>query len=365
MSLIIFATLLLLIHSLNLKFLSSLTFHPFVQPIALRVMLSRYRRIMSAINYFDTNVDPFELQKDLGLTSAVDSIATLSVRVNDLFSGDSDATSLLRVTQLQTFVLTALWGNRMDLSIWPVGGSGESEGSRERASEAFSSVLEAGQKMILSNHMDDLTGYVQSLSKASRMDIIVDNAGFELYCDLCLADFLIFSGLANCVYLQLKAHPTFVSDAMSKDVMHTIHFLQNTKQEGGASTPQSVLGDRWLSHIEKRDWILSENFFWAQPQPMWDIPDGLRRELATSSLVFVKGDANYRRLLGDRHWDFATSFQDVVSYFPAPVCALRTLKAELGCGMPQAETTRAENEDPNWLVAGKFGVVQFCDTRKL
>lgn len=333
--------------------------------VVLYILLPRYRRIMSAINYFETSVDPFEFQKELGLTSAVESIATLSVRVNNLQSGNFGESSVERATQLQTFVLTALWGNRMDLSIWPVGGNGDSDASRERASETFTSVLEAGQKMILSNHINEFTEYVQSLSEASRMDIIVDNAGFELYCDLCLADFLIFSGLAARVYLQLKAHPTFVSDAMSKDVMHTIHFLQNTKREDGAATPQSILGQRWLSHIEKGDWILSEKFFWAQPQPMWETPNDLRNELSTSAMIFVKGDANYRRLLGDRRWDFATSFQDVVSYFPAPICALRTLKAELGCGMAPEETARAANDDPKWLVAGKFGVVQFCDTRKL
>lgn len=49
-----------------------------------------------------------------------------------------------------------------------------------------------------------------------------------------------------------------------------------------------------------------------------------------SSMVFVKGDANYRRLIGDRLWPTDTPFPDVAGYFPARLCALRTLKAELG-----------------------------------
>jgi Damage-control phosphatase ARMT1-like domain len=53
----------------------------------------------------------------------------------------------------------------------------------------------------------------------------------------------------------------------------------------------------------------------------------------SSAMVFVKGDANYRRLLGDRTWPLDTPFGDVVSYFPVPVCALRTLKAEVSCYM--------------------------------
>jgi Damage-control phosphatase ARMT1-like domain len=74
----------------------------------------------------------------------------------------------------------------------------------------------------------------------------------------------------------------------------------------------------------------------------------------------VKGDANYRRLLGDRKWDFTAPFTDVVGvYFPCPVCALRTLKAELGCGMDADQVEKAKSLDDNWLVNGRFGVVHF------
>jgi Damage-control phosphatase ARMT1-like domain len=60
------------------------------------------------------------------------------------------------------------------------------------------------------------------------------------------------------------------------------------------------------------------------------MPQRLRDELADSAVVFVKGDANYRRMLGDRTWPLDTPFADVAAYWPAPVCPLRTLKAELG-----------------------------------
>lgn len=320
---------------------------------------------MTAIDYFNAPMDPFTFQKELGLTSAIESINTLAVRVNAVCDSDTDDEERFR--QFQTLVLTSLWGNRMDLSIWPVGGSdsvsSETTSSEERANEAFSSVLEAGQKMILSNHMEQLSKYVRSVSKVSRMDIIVDNAGFELFCDLCLADFLVNAGFAAQVFIQLKAHPTFVSDAMAKDVRHTIEFLRKNRNEDGSPTAQSELGDRWASHVNSGKWIFEEQFFWVQPSPMWEMPDDLRSELSSSALIFTKGDANYRRLLGDLMWEFDTPFEDILSYFPAPVCALRTLKAELGCGMPREATDEAAQQDAKWLVAGKYGVVQFCDTR--
>lgn len=326
---------------------------------------------MSAIDYFNHPSDPFTLQKELGLSSAVDSINVLANKVNFLCANVQTVDESERMSQFQTLVLTSLWGNRMDLSIWPVGGSEQTPptpgttSSEDRAADAFSSVLEAGQRMILSNDMESLSTYLQSLQKSStpttvaiRMDIIVDNAGFELFCDLCLADFLICSNLASVVHLQLKAHPTFVSDAMAKDVQHTVDFLQTT-----GNVAQSTLGQRWASHIASGKWILTEQFFWVQPQPMWLMPQDVKVDLTTSKLVFVKGDANYRRLLGDLHWSFDTPFSQIMSYFPAPVVALRTLKAEIGCGMSPAVTERVAAEDPNWLVAGKYGVVQFCDTR--
>merc|ERR1719270_259814 len=50
------------------------------------------------------------------------------------------------------------------------------------------------------------------------IDIVMDNAGFELFSDLCLADFLITTGLASMVRLRVKVHPWFVSDTSKKDI---------------------------------------------------------------------------------------------------------------------------------------------------
>lgn len=325
---------------------------------------------MTALDYFRTPLDPFGKQKELGLSSAIDSISVLAERVNGVYLTPKLNSAGLLTDRIQSFVLTSLWGNRMDLSIWPVGGSGgqgtDGQSSAARASEAFSSVLEAGQRMILANDILELSTYVECLQKPSRMDIVVDNAGFELFCDLCLADFLIFSGIASKVHMHLKAHPTFVSDAMVKDLMDTITFLQQIEiKSADGTTPTRALGERWARHVAEGRWVLCENFFWVQPQAMWDMPRTLKEEMSASKLVFIKGDANYRRLLGDRHWNLDTPFCDVLSYFPAPICALRTLKAELGCGMPPERTERAAREDKDWLVAGKYGVIQFCDTKSL
>jgi hypothetical protein len=76
-----------------------------------------------------------------------------------------------------------------------------------------------------------------------------------------------------------------------------------------------------------------------------------------------RGDANYRRLLGDRHWPHDTPFAAAVAYRTTAFLALRTLKAGLICGVDPARAAAAAASASNWLVAGRFGVVQFAARR--
>jgi hypothetical protein len=70
--------------------------------------------------------------------------------------------------------------------------------------------------------------------------------------------------------------------------------------------------------------------------------------------------ANYRRLLGDRHWPHATPFPTVVGYLPCPALALRTNKAGLIVGVPPDVEARAVARLPGeaWLTSGELGVAQ-------
>jgi damage-control phosphatase, subfamily III len=48
----------------------------------------------------------------------------------------------------------------------------------------------------------------------------------------------------------------------------------------------------------------------------------------------------------------------VVADFPAPLVALRTLKAEVVVGLPPGVAERERAADPLWLVNGRRGVIQ-------
>lgn len=57
------------------------------------------------------------------------------------------------------------------------------------------------------------------------------------------------------------------------------------------------------------------------------MPKKLLDEMKESSFVCFKGDANYRRCLGDLHFDFSKPSKDVLNYFPCSVIAMRCLKS--------------------------------------
>ncbi|CAN0355930.1 unnamed protein product [Pylaiella littoralis] len=319
-----------------------------------------YRRVMEAFSFFKTGkkgtlcVDPFMSQKMLGVTSALKSMEALAKR---LLATDAEVLGSKRGIKLYT--TAALWGNRMDLSIWPVEKGGENSAG---SGDVFSQVLESSSENLLADDSDRLAEVLAAYGErgGERVDIVVDNAGFELFCDLCLADCLATGGTASRVVIQLKGHPTFVSDAMAKDMMAMIDLLADL---GASEYPSAkAVGERWKELIADGKWELREDFFWAQPRPLWEMPSRIRRELGDeSSMVFVKGDANYRRLIGDRLWETDTPFSDVAGYFPTRLCALRTLKAELGCGMAKEGTERAAREHDDWMVNGRYGCIQMFD----
>lgn len=248
----------------------------------------------------------------------------------------------------------ALWGNKMDLSLWPADASNANI-------DIFSTILDKAHENLLHDDSKILAEHCEKLRQqgGGNVDIIVDNAGFELITDLALAQYLVDSGIASCVTFQLKSHPTFVSDALEKDLLeHVEHYAQLDP----ATYPNArKSGEKWQQFLKEGKWKCHEDNFWVQAYAMWDMTEPLRTDLKERcDLAFVKGDANYRRLLGDCTWDMTAPFEDVVgAYFPCPVCALRTLKAEIGCGMDADQIERAKNLDDNWQTNGRFGVLHF------
>ena len=305
-----------------------------------------YRRIMEAVNYFQLGQDPFAYQKSQGLKNSVDEIRRLSVFLEERI-GKQQINS--RET-LQEGLYFSLWGNQADLSLWPA----DSDSSPQHTSQ------KTLQDHLLASHMTQILAFVGTGAQPlPRVDLMLDNAGFELISDLALADIFISAGLAEQVVLQVKAHPTFVSDVIPEDVVEGIRFLS-----GQSEPPIQSFGHRLEGQFSSGQLITKSHFFWNSPLPMWELPDDLIREWKGSSLVISKGDANYRRLLGDRQWQMTLPFENVIDFLPVPLAALRTLKAELAVGLDLERIQEVKSQDPDWMVDGRWGVIHFTGGRE-
>lgn len=313
-----------------------------------------YRRILEATGYFEVGgdgegVDRYAYQKRMGLETTRGAIRELSTHLNEALTQ-----KMARREGFIRLLTIDLWGNQADLSLWPA--DEEAEGHAEADFAVSASHVQEQEKHILANDAQAVADHLASREvQPARVDFIVDNAGFELVCDLCLADFLLSSQLAGRVDLHLKAHPTFVSDAMIKDVQQTITFFAHD-----AHPDVRALAERLQAHLHHQRLSLRTDPYWTSPLSFWEMPTPLRQELAHSNLLISKGDANYRRLLGDRHWPFTTPFAHIMSYTPAPLVALRTLKAELAAGLQPTQAQQIAQQDPQWLVNGQWGLIQFA-----
>lgn len=302
-----------------------------------------YRRLMEALGYFQPGAtrhdDPFSTQKEKGYAESKDAIRTLA-QVRQAADDEGAPHAVLA-----RLLSVALWGNQADLSMWAADANGPdhlSDGTED--------------EHVLADDSDTALDHLLGLGRPGRVDIWADNAGFELMTDLALIDGLLATGAARPLVLHLKAHPTFVSDATIGDVHDALDRL--AADEGAAA---QAWASRLRTALRDGRWRLQDEFAWTSPLRGREFPTNVNAELARADLVISKGDANYRRLLGDREWAFTTPFGEVVDYFPAPLLALRTLKAEMVAGLSQDQVDRLEQRDPDWLVNGRWGLLQFAE----
>ena len=366
-----------------------------------------YRRIIEAFQYFETGYDMFIKQKVDGLVDAlpfIDDIAVNLIDLLDSYSVSNDSQELRTIIELA--LTTSLWGNKMDLSLWPsisnakkekmevnmgtekeialdgrakvdLNNDDNNKDSQRAGTITYGSSIESIRSYILDDQTSKVVDLLQSLLteryatnsidangydsstnegkhyRSREVGIIIDNAGYEIVSDLLLGYCLVFIGVADQITFHTKGHPTFVSDATTSDIMNTIDYLATSSSEA-----TSIIGHRLIEYANDGKFKIIDDLFWCQPTAFWDMPDHIYHRLSNSELVIVKGDANYRRLLGDRQWPLDIDSNDVLSYWHVPCCALRTFKAEIGCGITEEAQQRAARSDSKWQVSGKWGVIQ-------
>ena len=211
-----------------------------------------------------------------------------------------------------------LWGNATDLSL--LTNLTYEDIQKLQGSEARKN----SEKNILVNDLDKAFKILSAAQKAGkkerRVDIVLDNAGFELFVDLILAGYLLASGLATNIVFHPKSIPWFVSDVLPQDFAALIQALASPQNfysapsdddTSGTKTPPlseaevdnlQFLFQHWSTFHAEGQLVLRPNTFWTAGGSFWRLPKTdpeLAEDLKQSELVIFKGDLNYRKLTAD------------------------------------------------------------------
>ncbi|KAL8292981.1 hypothetical protein RQP46_000675 [Phenoliferia psychrophenolica] len=356
-----------------------------------------YRRLhecFSVSKYWKT-YDVFFRQKCETFSRSGDAVFELSMRFADpsILENKLTGEKALEAKKLLFHELTqvCLWGNSTDLSLL----INMTEDDIKKLQSTGGDALAATEKNILGNHLPKLWDLVSSpnfgkgRTGGGRIDFVLDNAGFELYCDLVYADWLIQSGLASHIRFHGKRFAWFVSDVTSQDFQWLInsmcygHLFPTVGEEELESL--KMLGERWKKYVADGVFVYEQHPFWITGYTFWDLkseaPD-LFVHLSESDLVIFKvsfsfefrdvrmtlipfirqGDLNHRKLTYDCHSPPSTSFDVGIGPLASepgapPVLSVRTIKSDVVVGLPEGVAERLDEEEPGWKISGKYAVI--------
>ncbi|KAK4233525.1 hypothetical protein C8A03DRAFT_19419 [Achaetomium macrosporum] len=340
--------------------------------------------------------DVFARQKIKTFRSSRPAVLELAARYKDLVTQlrsstpDPEADKLLFTEMCEV----CLWGNATDLSL--LTSLTYEDIQQLQGSEA----RRKAENNILVNDLPQVYAHLLAAKndpakkgKERRVDIVLDNAGFELYVDLILAGYLLSAGLATTVVLHPKSIPWFVSDVLPGDFAALLNALADPRGFYEAVTEEDALQGRtpeklsdkeveelgflfaeWSRFHAEGQLVLRPNRVWTGPGSYWRLPgeaQELVEDLRTGELVVFKGDLNYRKLVGDVAWDPTTPFTEAIGPLgPGSglnVLALRTCKADVVVGLKPGEDEKLRQTEGGggdsgarkWAWNGKWAVVSF------
>lgn len=170
--------------------------------------------------------DPFSKTKLDTFKSSGTAISALAVIIQDLVTKSlsseqgAESTPEGREILFHEMAQMSLWGNATDLSLLTNLSYADLQALQTTGREQ----QEARSKFILANDLDQAWTKISSLQNG-RVDIVLDNAGFELVTDMIFADWLLTTPHVGQVVFHPKNMPWFVSDVTPPDFRHTIESL--------------------------------------------------------------------------------------------------------------------------------------------
>ncbi|KAF9774680.1 hypothetical protein IL306_007293 [Fusarium sp. DS 682] len=325
-----------------------------------------YRRVqlLFSMSSFWKGYDVFKRQKDSTLVKSHTAVQELASRFTQVISNpvqplqslDNDAARLVFVEMTQL----ALWGNATDLSLLTNLSLEEIQKLQGKAA------IENSQRNIVADDTLHVWHYLrktQLTQKNRHIDIVLDNAGFELFADVLYAAYLIESGLGTSITLHAKCFPWFVSDALPRDMDFLLEYLLSTGLDSLATKIKRYL-ELGLMRIEVHPfWTTAYSF-----HEMVTVAPELFRRFQGSYLTIWKGDLNYRKLTRDALWPHTTAFKSSLGPLGqrsgVKALALRTNKSDTCVGIENEEDVKRLNQEApgmGWVRDGKHAVISFSD----
>ena len=222
--------------------------------------------------------------------------------------------------------------------------------------------------------IDDTEALYEYLHRPSGVNnkkarYILDNYGPEFISDVLFGLYL----LSQCGYVEVEYYvkklPVFVSDTTISDVK--AFFTENTEVKEWFSKNFDFTFDMSesddSSELVVRCCQMNGKLVfkalpqWHRPQYFIDSCSELLTKIKADrsvALVVVKGDMNYRRLVGDKNYDFFDTIEDKIQYVGKPVLILRSLKSNVLLGV---KTRYLDGVKPNWKTSGEYGIINFVD----
>ncbi|ENN70928.1 hypothetical protein YQE_12330, partial [Dendroctonus ponderosae] len=249
-----------------------------------------------------------------------------------------------------TYLKANLWGNKCDLSV-----------TLGKVNDVLNvlNVTEMDRFILV----DDSQKFYDNLSStefstAVYIDVVLDNAGYELITDLILMSSLSAAYPGFKVRFHVKVMPWFISDVTETDFHWT---LQEMSQMNDEIT--RAFAKKCKEFVSSGQWSIIAHPFWTYPYEykfMKELAPDLYSILSDSACVIFKGDLNYRKLFGEKNWDPTTPPLEALQGFqPSRLLTLRTIKADIVVGLQPGVAERCEKEDSKWMENGDYGVIHF------
>ena len=308
----------------------------------------------------------------------------------------SDTTKAWQKRQLLPSILRqCLWGNAVDLCMFtldtiPKEAQGVAVGMLDEGLTsdhplALVSQLDdrivtpMNQLTLLCNKIWSLVD--QSDHPRSSVHLVMDNVGVEATSDLLLALFMVEQSRGVQVHLHVKPISFYVSDVAPWDIDVLLERLEG---------PSPSFVQSFRQALEDKRITIGSSDFWIQPSEWRDMPGSVSSHLFTqrtakpasrdilpsvveveahTSLIIVKGDLNYRRVFGDRHYEiserghYPTAASVLSPFWPRdapPIACIRTIKSELVVEVDPKRVPKPQ-ADEDWRVSGRYGQIILYD----